>query len=161
MIRIGSAVSGLPQEASGSMEKTRNNGGEWGPWIVHDGKGCPVRQGVIVEVVSVDGFGFAMLSQGQVTGECPSSWDWRHYPELRKIIRYRERRPKGLAMLLDIVRSVDTPRERRPVGTRVLSQLSAVDPSGLRPDIAFSQKRRRAGDQEHPRGLGRAAEPCP
>jgi len=94
------------------MVKTGKSGEEWGPWIVHDGKGCPVRQGLVVEVVSVDGFGFAMRSQGQVSGECPSSWDWRYYPQMRKIIRYRERRPKGLQVLLEILQSTENPQQR-------------------------------------------------
>ncbi|MBF9036228.1 hypothetical protein HKCCE2091_18440 [Rhodobacterales bacterium HKCCE2091] len=50
-------------------------------------------------MVSEDGFGFAMSSIAVVMGGSYSSWDWRFYPELKKIIRYREKRPKGLQML--------------------------------------------------------------
>lgn len=72
---------------------------DWGPWIRHDGKGCPVRVGTIVEVVCEDRFGFTMRQIACVAGGSYSSWDWSHYPELKKIIRYREKRPKGLSIL--------------------------------------------------------------
>ncbi|WP_141246560.1 hypothetical protein [Actibacterium ureilyticum] len=75
-------------------------GGEfWGPWVLHDGRGCPVPAGTIVEVVSEDRFGFAMRTISTVTGGSYSSWNWDHFPELKRIIRYREKKPKGLQIL--------------------------------------------------------------
>lgn len=85
------------------------NGEHWGPWIVHDGKGCPVQTGAIVEIVCQDRFGFAMRLVTTVAGGTYSSWDWRYYPELKKIIRYREKKPRGLQMLEDEVRSIKAP----------------------------------------------------
>lgn len=79
----------------------------WGPWVVHDGTGCPVRAGTIVEVVYEDSFGYRSASIGCTDGAGYSSWDWQYYPELKKIIRYREKKPKALAQLRDMVRSLD------------------------------------------------------
>ena len=88
----------------------------WGPWILHDGKGCPVRPGTIVEVVCEDRFGFAMRQVTTVKGGSYSSWDWTHYPELKRIIRYREKKPRGLSMLEGRVAELDAPAPRKRVG---------------------------------------------
>lgn len=94
---------------TGSTE--RGAGEEWGPWISHDGKGCPLRTGTIAEVVCEDGFGFTMTRISLVLGGEYSSWDWRYYPELKRIIRYREKRPKGLQILEENLKTQkhDTP----------------------------------------------------
>lgn len=81
----------------------------WGPWTQHDGKGCPVRPGTMVEVVCEDRFGFLQSQIGRTDGDSYSSWDWSHFPELKKIIRYRERKPKGMQMLREIAKDVDAP----------------------------------------------------
>jgi len=85
-------------------------GETWGPWIQHDGGGCPVPAGTIVEVVCEDRFGFLHSQVGRTDGDSYSSWDWRHFPELKKIVRYREKKPKGLALLQEIARVVDGPK---------------------------------------------------
>lgn len=87
----------------------KQSGDVWGPWVVHDGKGCPVPTGTIVEVVFEDRFGFAMRSLSTVSGDPHSSWDWRYYPELKRIIRYRQKKPKGLEMLRAQARALDAP----------------------------------------------------
>lgn len=86
-------------------------GEEWGPWIRHDGKGCPVRPGTIVEVVCEDRFGFTMRQISCVSGGSYSSWDWGHFPELKKIIRYREKKPKGLQILQEQLSSLPAPEK--------------------------------------------------
>ncbi len=92
------------------MATGREQGGEgWGPWVIHDGKGCPVPVGTIVEVVFEDRFGFAMRGVSTVSGDPHSSWDWRYYPELKRIIRYREKKPRGLEMLREQLRELDVP----------------------------------------------------
>lgn len=78
----------------------------WGPWVIHDGKGCPLPAGVIVEVVSEDGFGFAKREVAVVQGGSYSSWNWQHYPELKRIIRYREKKPRGLALIEAALRDI-------------------------------------------------------
>jgi hypothetical protein len=87
----------------------RQNGEEWGPWISHDGSGCPLRSGTIVEVVFQDGFGFSMRDIATVSGGSYSSWNWEHFPELKKIIRYREKKPKGMQMLEGCLVNNDIP----------------------------------------------------
>jgi len=88
---------------------------EWGPWVIHDGKGCPVRRGTIVEVVCEDRFGYTMRHVSCVDGGAYSSWDWSHYPELKRILRYRERKPRGLSLLEGQLETLDTPAGRTPV----------------------------------------------
>lgn len=91
----------------------KHDGGEaWGPWIIHDGKGCPVRPGTVVEVVCEDRFGFSMRKISVAMGGSYSSWDWSHFPKLKRIIRYREKKPKGLGMLeaeMDTLHSPSAP----------------------------------------------------
>lgn len=90
---------------------------EWGPWIRHDGLGCPVKTGVVVEVVYEDAFGYRANSITTVTGGGYSSWNWEHFPELKRILRYRERRPKGLQLLDDILAELDEDAPADPVRT--------------------------------------------
>lgn len=79
---------------------------DWGPWIVHHGAGCPVASGTIVEVVCEDRFGYRMNRIGQVDGASYSSWNWEFFPELKKIVRYRAKRPKALLLLKQALRDV-------------------------------------------------------
>ena len=81
----------------------------WGPWIMHNGKGCPLRPGTIVEVVCEDRFGFFMRHVSTVEGGDYSSWNWTHFPELKKITRYREKKPRGMQMLEEQMISLKTP----------------------------------------------------
>ena len=81
---------------SGSGANARD---EWGAWILHDGKGCPVRPGTIVEVVSEDGFGFTRRYVACASGGEYSSWNWKHYPTLMRVLRYRVKKPDGMKIL--------------------------------------------------------------
>ena len=76
---------------------------EWGPWIVHDGKGCPCV-GMLVQCVSVvnrlgEIHERTFVAKGLVGG----SWFWavtRTPPNIiTHIIRYRIRKPKGMKIL--------------------------------------------------------------
>ncbi|CUH75570.1 hypothetical protein [Tropicibacter naphthalenivorans] len=80
----------------------------WGPWITHDGKGCPLRPGTIVEIVAEDRFGFTLQQIACVTGGAYSSWNWRFYPRLKRILRYRVKKPNGLTILEDRLQSVQS-----------------------------------------------------
>lgn len=91
---------------------------EWGPWIRHDGRGCPVPTGTIVEVVCEDRFGYQKNEIARAMGGSYSSWDWSHFPELKKIVRYREKKPKGLQILTEVLRELDAPRPVKPVDVR-------------------------------------------
>lgn len=82
---------------------------EWGPWVVHDGTGCPLASGTIVEVRYQDAFGYKSNVVTTVTGGAFSSWNWEHYPELKKIVRYREKKPRGMSLLQGLLESLDSP----------------------------------------------------
>lgn len=85
---------------------------EWGPWVIHDGMGCPLQQGTIVEVRFQDAFGYKSNVVTTVTGGEFSSWNWEHYPELKKIVRYREKKPRGLSMLQEMLQDLDAPSDK-------------------------------------------------
>mgnify|MGYP001184935551 FL=1 len=70
---------------------------EWGPWIEHDGKGCPCV-GQMVDVVYKDGETAESVWGGPVIATCSHSWFWLR-PRPWSIIRYRIRKPRGLTIL--------------------------------------------------------------
>lgn len=89
----------------------------WGPWIEHDGKGCPC-EGRFVHFVrrdGRDGFGFAgsqCRANGYSANSAPSAWVWADCPGYKKdscIIRYRIRKPKGLTILESIIADLPAP----------------------------------------------------
>lgn len=80
---------------------------EWGPWIDHDGKGCPVPIGTIVKVIHEDGViteGPAEGSLCWVWGETPSKDDKGWYVP---IIKYRMKKLKGLKILESLLQNLD------------------------------------------------------
>ncbi len=86
---------------------------EWGPWIEHDGKGCPFAAGVVVEAVGEWEIGRFVRQVYRVAKETPS-WDWRNWgrrhADGRKIMalrRYRIRKPRALLDLIERVRELD------------------------------------------------------
>lgn len=84
----------------------------WGPWINHNGKGCPCI-GAFVEVEALKGphgpVRWTYIA-GSLGAEC-RSWDWTNYPRYSKITRYRVRKPKGLVMLQEIAMGVRQPEK--------------------------------------------------
>ncbi len=97
---------------------------EWGPWIEHDGKGCPVPVGTK---------GDAELRCGRIVPFCAgmgstrggpykpskfrgtSAWEWggkpaNHFGE--EVIRYRVRKPRGLTILENLI--ADLPATASP-----------------------------------------------
>lgn len=85
---------------------------EYGPWINHDGKGCPVV-GMWVHVVSFKGD----EAEGVVQPACNdpkarkrSRWFWRDYVDCMAIDgvkKYRIRKPRGMSILLSILSEVE------------------------------------------------------
>lgn len=82
---------------------------EWGPWIEHDGSGCPVPMGYYVQCETkrpITGLppNYRKVSErifeGRIgkhkLGENDNSWNWR---KGNWIIRYRIRKPRGLTIL--------------------------------------------------------------
>jgi len=73
---------------------------EWGPWIDHDGKGCPCV-GEFGHVIYDTGHEFVCIIEGT-----PAIWDL-DVPSKHRAIRYRIRKPKGMAILNAILREVE------------------------------------------------------
>lgn len=91
---------------------------EWGPWIEHDGRGCPLPSGTVVQVVFEEAPGdYTRPLVGVVQANGGYSWDWRLWGKLApdgtgivsRIIRYRVRKPRALAQLRDMVESLPAP----------------------------------------------------
>lgn len=96
---------------------------EWGPWIKHDGKGCPcVGMWVRME-------GYNMRTNGPVVirekiVEDSPSWNWKmasgHAGRIRlrngrmvrsvaAVIRYRIRKPRALIQLREMIETLPAP----------------------------------------------------
>lgn len=81
---------------------------EWGPWMRHDGKGCPV---VGLSAMAETSHGLILIGVGQPRTRpgFVSLWHWceippRHY-HLR-IVRYRVRRPLAPQKLVDLIENL-------------------------------------------------------
>ena len=84
---------------------------EWGPWIEHDGRGCPcVGQFVhAVRLGAIDAMAVAgaeCLARGFSPNAYPSAWVWLdEKPQRTNVIRYRIRKPRALEQLREIARN--------------------------------------------------------
>lgn len=86
---------------------------EWGPWIEHDGKGCPcLGAWARTERVGLNIFPSTGTRHAIIEGRIlePANWDWSRYGELMpggtsasKILRYRIRKPRALQDLIKLV----------------------------------------------------------
>ena len=83
---------------------------EWGPWIEHDGNGCPCV-GMWCQVV-FDDAGNAIVSNGRVSGNIfegtvSGKHGWHGPDEIGfEVIRYRIRKPRGLTVLEDLLENL-------------------------------------------------------
>lgn len=71
---------------------------EWGPWIKHDGKGCPCigQYAHVVHKCGTEQFSI-------VTGN-PNAWEWDVDPDRwSKIVKYRIRKPRAMLILEEIL----------------------------------------------------------
>lgn len=80
---------------------------QWGPWIEHDGKGCPLPAEVFVEV--------KLANEQEFVGALPAAakkpdvfnpWFWENLPPEAweyRVIRYRVRKPRALQDLIKLV----------------------------------------------------------
>jgi hypothetical protein len=76
---------------------------EWGPWIRHDGKGCPCA-GSYVESEQRDGLIEQHIAEGVNPELIASAWDWSsHLYRDLDIIAYRIRKPRGLTILEELL----------------------------------------------------------
>lgn len=90
-------------------------GDEWGPWIEHDGKGCPVPVGTIgqatLRCARIAPFCAGMGSTRggpykPATFKGSSAWEWGGKPQKyvgEEVISYRIRKPRGLVILDQII----------------------------------------------------------
>lgn len=97
-----------------------SNQDEWGPWIEHDGRGFPLEIDgfyvIVVGVYTCDGA--EVFKEGFVKADdvgSATSWDWSNFGRLilgrkwGKVIRYRIRKPRGMAVLDAIMADTSTP----------------------------------------------------
>jgi hypothetical protein len=86
---------------------------EWGPWIEHDGKCCPVKDGDYVEVTKhVGRWGNIETEEGVIRSDTPrGSWLQVHLTYGPCIQRYRIRKPRGLTILEGLLE--DLPERER------------------------------------------------
>lgn len=83
---------------------------EWGPWIEHDGRGCPMPIGT---------FSQAKCRDGSVHEGKTSIWDYREVnawlwhgdaPKgLGDVMEYRIRKPRGLTILEQLLQDLPAP----------------------------------------------------
>lgn len=91
---------------------------EWGPWIEHDGRGCPVPKGTLGEAELRDRRVVFFMAQCGTTNGGPgtksqiagSAWSWGSsgpdYEEC-EVVRYRIRKPRGLTILENAMREIE------------------------------------------------------
>jgi hypothetical protein len=92
---------------------------EWGPWIEHDGWGCPCR-GLFVHIVIGPSEiadpddpnagewlpGWTPLNSREAVGIAEPTGSWFWLPLYFPIIRYRIRRPRAVRELIDLAESL-------------------------------------------------------
>lgn len=93
--------------------------GDWGPWVAHDGRGCPLQAGLVIHVVEEHGRGGLLpcgtLLEGEIRVDDAvrqhPAWCWDNFGRARtyggargicgRVLRYRIRRPRALQQLID------------------------------------------------------------
>lgn len=88
---------------------------QWGPWIEHDGKGCPVPDGTFVEVYGWEvhrGSGLRRLSCNVGIAKAVQPMWEEVFPEGPSVIRYRVRKPRALAKLRALVEDLPAQSEK-------------------------------------------------
>lgn len=83
---------------------------EWGPWIKHDGNGCPVK-GMTVEVDHYHPF--HGLERGLLIKCVDGGRGWDDRPEDSNVVRYRIRKPRALRNLIQLVEDLPAPQPER------------------------------------------------
>lgn len=88
---------------------------EWGPWIEHDGKGCPVLDGVICHRILSEparGDDVRALGKDEDISPVDRAWEWRAWewePDAVWVLRYRIRKPRGLTILENLIADLPAP----------------------------------------------------
>lgn len=82
---------------------------EWGPWIEHDGSGCPCPNGTFIQAVLMGRSGLTQTVETKVKGAGAkiSCWTMKsRFGPMRQVIRYRIRRPRAMKQFDEILRKV-------------------------------------------------------
>lgn len=87
---------------------------EWGPWIDHDGKGCPVPYGTRVLCLWEDDViteQCALMGMHGLPKSCTEhgSWDWQNRPRIKVIVAYRMHKPSGMIILQNLIADLPVP----------------------------------------------------
>lgn len=87
---------------------------EWGPWIEHDGTGCPcVGHAVHVKYRWSGENPDGSISDERVYVASSESWSWVWGQDgINEVIRYRIRKPRGMAVLESILTDLPAPAEQ-------------------------------------------------
>jgi hypothetical protein len=92
---------------------------EWGPWVEHDGKGCPVEDGIRMLIRWEDCF---RVFEEEVWSQelLAEAWDWSCFLHvdlsghvIGRILAYRTRKPRALQQLIDLVENLPVPEPER------------------------------------------------
>lgn len=91
---------------------------DWGPWIEHDGKGCPLPKGTFFHAVGASGREEVAQREHGPGVPPPHFWCyWAHdtlpaecFPD--RVIRYRIRRPRALQKLVELVETLPAPEPK-------------------------------------------------
>lgn len=81
---------------------------EWGPWIDHDGKGCPVPVGTLVHVRgNMGNEDVAVVTDHSFSADS----QWIRRPMIEWVRRYRIRRPRAL---IEMIKRIENLPVREP-----------------------------------------------
>ena len=92
---------------------------EWGPWIEHDGKGCPCV-GMWVRAEFTNSLGYIAQSEGRAGSDGGWSWRWGDAVENRwcLILRYRIRKPRGMKIIEELLEKLPGPERTKELETQ-------------------------------------------
>ena len=84
-----------------------------GEWIKHDGKGCPLKPGTRCRfrmAYADTNWTSHYEDEGYAWERGGMSWDWKLAEKFRvdKVIEYMVQKPKGMKVLENILRKVET-----------------------------------------------------
>lgn len=84
---------------------------DWGPWVEHDGRGCPVVGSFVEAVFIMNQHGDLWVGSNWAAGGESWSWAVHRLPvsQWQRIVRYRVRRPKALRDLIALVETLPAP----------------------------------------------------
>lgn len=101
------------------MTQDQGQDGDWGPWVEHDGRGCPVPLGMIVEAFAAAPCGCASESivflvdsdtcRASVWSGSRGNCTTCFRVGVLIISRYRIRKPRALRDLIDLVENLPVP----------------------------------------------------